>query len=140
MGRYLAVVLVISFLAGCGGGAEGPQRATVQGKVTFDGEPLESGFIEFIPDSGVNAAPVKLTISSGSYDTASDPMDDRGIPLGNHTVVVRSWKETGQEVKNEMGEMEQEVVQIIPEKYNTSTELKAEVTAETDTLDFDLIP
>lgn len=138
--KFFIPIVLISLISGCGGGDGGPPRATIQGSVTFDGEPVEAGFIEFIPVVGVNAAPVKLTIASGAYNSATDPLDNRGVPIGNHKVVITSWKETGKEIKNVMGEMEQEVLQFIPEKYNTNSELKAEVTAQTSELNFELSP
>lgn len=138
--KLFPALLVLNFFAGCGFSGTGQQRANVRGKVTLKGEPVESGFVEFIPAAGVDAAPVKLTISHGSYDTASDPLDDRGVPLGSHKVVITSLVATGKKVKNEMGEMEEEFIQLIPKEYNRDSTLTVDVTAGTTTLDFDLSP
>lgn len=138
--KLFPALLLMTLFAGCGLSGTGQQRANVHGKVTLNGEPVESGFVEFIPVAGVDAAPVKLTISHGSYDTASDPLDDRGVPLGSHKVIITSLVATGKKVKNEMGEMEEEFVQLIPKIYNSNSNLTADVTAGTTMLDFDLTP
>jgi hypothetical protein len=43
---WILVALVSLIPAGCGAG----NTATVTGKVTYDGQPVESGFITFFPD------------------------------------------------------------------------------------------
>ena len=59
----IALAAVLWSIAGCG-------SATVPlwGEVTFDGKPLESGTIEFIPVEGTPGPSTGGTITDGQYD------------------------------------------------------------------------
>ncbi|TWT59328.1 hypothetical protein [Rubinisphaera italica] len=141
MSKSLSLLILISIsLSGCGGGGDGPSRASVEGQVTFSGEPVQSGFIQFIPQQGDEGAPVKLTIKDGKYDTSSDPLDNRGIPLATCRVEITATRDTGKQIKNMMGEMEPESEQYIPAKYNTDSELQTEITSDTDEVNYELVP
>ncbi len=141
MTKPLSLLMLLSItLSGCGGSGDGPKRASVEGQVTFSGEPVQSGFIQFIPQQGDDGAPVKLTIKDGKYATSSDPLDDRGIPLANCRVEITATRDTGKQVKNMMGEMEPEFEQYIPEKYNTDSELQTEIKSDTHEVNYELVP
>ncbi len=134
------VALTLSLLVGCGGSSDGIKRADVSGTVTFEGTPVERGFIQFVPVPGVEGAPVKLTIENGEYSSSSDPVDSRGIPVGENRVEITASRSTGKQIKNEMGEMEDEIEWYIPEKYNTNSELTMEIAPGDNPRDFTLTP
>ncbi|QDT63834.1 hypothetical protein [Calycomorphotria hydatis] len=120
--------------------SDGPQRAVVTGRVTLAGEVVSDGHITFTPKPGVPGAPVKLVIKDGGYDSATDPIDDRGVPVGANLVEITAIKVTGKQIKNAMGEMEDEYLQYIPAKYNSETELEVDLTPGESNHDFKLDP
>ncbi len=65
-------LIALLMLAGCGG--DGIDRYPVNGSVTYEGEPVESGAIFFEPTASVGAiAPTKyLPIRDGKYDTGKE--------------------------------------------------------------------
>jgi hypothetical protein len=67
-------------LAGCGGSNAG----TVSGKVTYMGEAIPGGLVDFVPQTG----PAKGTAFSGTIDTKGK-YQVTGVPLGPATVLVR---------------------------------------------------
>lgn len=80
--------VAIGLLAGCGGSApSGPQRYSVSGTVTFNGEPIPKGFISFTPDSskGAKGPGSGATIVDGAYQTE----DGKGVVGGPHLVEIR---------------------------------------------------
>ncbi|WP_152053899.1 hypothetical protein [Tautonia marina] len=136
----LVATLTIAYASGCGGG-DGLQRMPIDGTVTFDGQPLEDGRIQFFPDPG-NAEPIMsgAPITSGSYSIAQ--VD--GLVPG--TYVVRISSASGEEVAV-TGEGDAQMpglgpihpIELIPSKYNTESTLTAEVTSSgSNTFDFSL--
>ena len=67
-GRVSALALAaVPFLAGCGRGVGGPERAAVSGVVQLDEVPLPAGIIRFVPQ-GTTKGPVALaTIKDGKF-------------------------------------------------------------------------
>ncbi len=129
------VLALFSFflLIGCGG-ESGPVRYHVTGTVTLDGEPLGQGTIFFVPQ-GDGMAGGSTEISNGAYEFR----DDKGIAEGAYRVEILSKKKTGQKIDGPGpdGKVD-EFVSIIPEKYNTASELTATIKAGDNQLDFDL--
>jgi hypothetical protein len=78
-------------LAGCGG--EEFHRHRVQGTVTFDGKPVESGSIFFEPTESVGdlAPTLYLKVQNGDFDTGED-----GPIAGKYTIVVGGFDESKQ--------------------------------------------
>ena len=119
-------------LTGCGGRPAGVPTATVTGKVTLDGTPLEKGSITFIPVDGIGA-PSGGNIVKGLY-TAE-------VQLGQKRVEIRSTKVTGQrdaypgDPKSPKLDIFEE---LIPLKYNAQSELKSTVNKGANTADFPL--
>jgi hypothetical protein len=126
MMKYVLVLLPLIFLLGCGAA---DNRFIVTGKVTFDGKPLEDGAITFFPlDKGTTASGA---IKDGSYSAR--------LFSGKFTVQITSQQKTGKQFKDESGSgMLDEVVQIIPARYNTESELTAEFSKEKKQADFEL--
>ena len=77
-------------LIGCGGPGDSLERP--KGKVTFAGQPVKYGIIEFVPDSGKNHAgpAASAEIVDGLYDTATD---GQGIAPGAHLVRITAFEE-----------------------------------------------
>jgi len=127
--RYGLCALALFLLVGCGG-----NRAAVKGKVTFNGEPVESGNIAFVPAGDGPRASGE--ISGGTYSIDAD----HGPGPGKHKVEVYWNKKTGKKVGTP-GDTEvkmDETRQIIPFKFNAQSELTADVKSGSNTFDFDL--
>jgi hypothetical protein len=78
---------VIAFAAGCvfvsGCGQSGPAMHHISGSITFDGKPIESGRIDFLPDpEKKNDGPQGFAfIKSGKYDTRNEGQGHAGGPI-----------------------------------------------------------
>lgn len=86
----LAVVVGLTALAfGCGGGKR--PTVNVSGKVTFKGNPVPAGFINFMPDvPGGNSGEVKgFPIVDGVYNTADGT--NPGIYPGANIITISGF-------------------------------------------------
>jgi len=120
---FFASSLAALFAVGCGG-EEGPPREPISGVVTLDGRPLEKGLITFTPEAGGD-----LVVSGLVVDGAFSLPRAEGPGLGPHRVDVWSKKATGKTLKdrNDPDNPVEETVEQIPPRYNTRSELKADV-------------
>lgn len=121
--RFVCAGLFLSLsiaLVGC----DGAKAHQVSGTVTFDGEPVKEGHIAFLPNGGGGS------ITDGRYSISTPP--------GSFKVEINASKlqklPPGQVG---MDGAKEEVREYIPERYNSKTELKADVSGST-TLDFTL--
>jgi len=106
---------------GCGGGTT-IERADVTGKVTFDGQPLESGSVTFLPTKIGKGVPVTAEIKAGAFSLTGDS----GVTIGPNRVEITSIKKTGK-VSNFDGIQTEETIQFIPARYNQESELTTDV-------------
>ena len=83
LGCLLLVVHVA--LLGCGR-SDGPRRYEVSGRVTFQGEPVPVGLVQFVPDTSQdNHGPAtSAAIEDGRFRTPRG----KGIVGGPHVVIV----------------------------------------------------
>lgn len=125
---FAVVLAAVSLLAGCGGG--GADLQPVSGTVTYDGQPIESGRIMFRETQGEQRA-FSAEIVNGAYkaETATGPM--RVEVIGSR-LVPGKFDESNPGEKVPMGEM------YIPEKYNSRSELTADIQPGENTVNFDL--
>lgn len=119
-------------LFGCGDKSQ-VRRAAVEGSVTFDNEPVEQGVILFVPDVGVVGPPVQVMITKGKYTAPAAT----GPTVGRNSVQITANRKTGKE-RLVQGVQAEEVVQFIPDKYNTETTLQATIVPGENSIDFDL--
>lgn len=86
--RILALVTIVA--VGCADGA--PSVAPVQGKVTFNGQPLTTGRVMTMPAAGRGAGgEIKR---DGTFELTTPDYGDGAIP-GAHKVAVRAFDESG---------------------------------------------
>ena len=101
---------------------------SVEGTVTLDGTPLADGTINFGPMAGSHGTATGAKITDGKYSARASE--------GDMVVTIRSQKkETVQDPEH--GEMIS-MTELIPEKYNQQSELKATIQPGKNTFDFDL--
>ncbi len=142
--RALVGLVILGLLAlapiSCGGSAGGPQRGAVRGKVSLDGEPVESGSITFFPTGDTQGPVSGGQIDNGSYSIAGG----NGPVVGRNRVEIRWPRNTGNTITLPAdglgsGEMtQQERVEAIPAKYNANSTLIHQVKPGKNTIDFEL--
>jgi hypothetical protein len=131
--RCLGFVFSLMLVVGCGPKGD-MATAPVKGKVTYNGAPLPSGTVMFVPEQGP-AATGEIrpdgTYSLGTYGT------NDGAVLGNHKVSITAIAD--------MGDMLPEAQSptpppLVPQKYlsHESSGLVVEVKSGTNEVDFDL--
>jgi hypothetical protein len=133
-GGMLLSVAGVLLVSGCG--ASG--RATVQGQVTLDGQPLEQGAINFVPSGATKAPLTGAVITNGRYLIAA-----QGGPLaGTYKVEIRSAKKTGKKMPEPppapAGTMRDVLAEGIPTIYNEESILTAALKAGSNEFDFHL--
>jgi hypothetical protein len=132
MQRFGIVVLLLSalLLGGCNANA----RYRVYGSVSYKGQPITAGLITFIPE-GSEASAGGAPITDGKYDIPAAS----GLPPGKYkvSISVPSAKVDPKEI--ETPGISVEAKETLPAKYNSETELRAEVTTGgTNEHNFDL--
>jgi hypothetical protein len=119
--------LLLFLSAGCGGGA-----VTVEGVVSFNGVPVDSGAVVFVPAD--DKKPKKgARIFDGKYKVeASDEMEP-----GKYKVILNWNKKTGKKTSTGDGaEKQDETKEGLPAQFNTNTTQTAEVTGGANKIDF----
>lgn len=128
----LACLLIVCI--GCGSGA--PPRASVSGRVSVDGVPVEDGSISFVPTNGNTGPTAGGSIVNGRYSIAAA----KGPAPGWNLVVISGSKKTGKKVPS--GVVPQaivdEIVSVVPERYHTDSTLNRELRPGVNTVDFEL--
>ena len=109
---------------GCSGGA---QTGEVLGEVSLDGQPLSDGVVHFIPLTGQSKTESTF-IKAGRFA--------KQVPVGKHRVEISSVQarplRPGQDADSATG------VETVPDKYNTKSELEADVKKGKNSLRFEL--
>jgi hypothetical protein len=128
--RYLVlrapILLVCAALAGCG-----ETHGNVTGTVTFDGQAIPNGSITFVKSDGT--AREGAVIKDGNFQTRLAP--------GRYKVEVNAQKVVSKRKQKGMsGEIEEVEVteEMIPERYNSKTELSEEIKSGSHTIKLDL--
>lgn len=143
----VACCLVGMLVVGCG--PKGPELGAVTGKVTLDGTPVTNGLVTFVPVGGGRPATGK-TDANGQYTLMG--VDGKGALLGQHRVSITTVQQTAEvlEVRSDSPEYAKQampdpsdydtakVVEPIPARYNTNTELTYEVKSGPNVIDLEL--
>lgn len=124
MRRTLLLATALLASAGCGESGDGLARQPVSGTVTLGGRPLASGMITFSPQTTPEPVATAL-IQDGAY---SLPRAE-GPVAGPHRVSIWAKEATGKQVTDPFDPegVVEEVVEVVPPRYNARTELAAEV-------------
>ncbi|MFH1920282.1 MAG: carboxypeptidase-like regulatory domain-containing protein [Planctomycetota bacterium] len=127
--RCSTLLLSCLLLAGCGS-SDG--LATVKGKVTLNGQPLEGAIVEFQPVIAGGAPSAGKTDANGRYELMYTFKTPGAMP-GDHTVSIR----TGGTCFDDEGD-EVERPERLPARYNSQTELNETVQPGKNTINFEL--
>ncbi|MBI3464124.1 MAG: hypothetical protein HY000_13865 [Planctomycetes bacterium] len=127
----LAMFAALAAMLGCA--AE--EQAEVRGKVTLDGQPVEEGTISFIPSTGSQNQAAWAPIKGGEFVIDGS----QGLATGVSRVEIRALRRTGRILPTSMpGEPEYEMQDYIPQRYNSASQLKAEIKPGPNQVDFEL--
>ncbi len=143
-GLVVALSVLLLSLPGCGGSGDQPELGQVSGTVTLDGKPLSGVAVVFQPDNGRPAR--GMTNAEGKYELTYI-RDTRGTKVGRNRVEIAPSEEGGED--EDAGELEdpdspqaKKPVNArrpaVPARYNTKSELEADVKPGKNTFDFDL--
>jgi hypothetical protein len=124
-------LLPLLAMSGCGGP---DNRAEVSGNVSFNGQPLATGSISFVPTDGNTGPSSGGMIVDGKYSVPRA----KGVAVGKNRVSIISPVKTGRKIKFGGDRMEDEWVQSIPAKYNDDSELVRDFGPGSNRLDFEL--
>ncbi|MFP6770458.1 MAG: hypothetical protein VB859_19945 [Planctomycetaceae bacterium] len=136
VGGILAMVLIcyVAYAVGSGwvGGPDGPPLSNVTGTVTLDGKPLNLAIVVFQPDLSMEkgegktvSASMGRTNDQGDYTLTYPGVEVvEGAVVGRHIIRINKNDEAG--------------LEILPKKYHLKTQLKREVKAGSNTIDFEL--
>lgn len=124
----MAAALAVA-LSGCGGG-DGLPRQAVSGEVTFEGKPLESGSITFVPTGPDQTSSAGGIIADGQYEIARN----EGPTPGPYKVMIFTTSggvEAPAEEEAAPGEFvpvsKKKASMVLPVRYNHESELTAQV-------------
>ena len=119
-----------ALLAAAGCNSDAPEVAPVEGTVTLDGQPIEGAMVRFSPVAGGRPSAGR-TDSDGWYELVYSREMNGALP-GEHVVRISTYVEGDPESGDEG------VPERIPAKYNLDSELKREVKADDNVIDFKL--
>ena len=112
---------------GCGSGGK---LATVRGKVTLNGQPLQGALVEFQPTDPGGSPSSGMTDAEGRYELMYT-FDKSGAAPGEHVVSIR----TGGTRVDDSGR-EVECRECVPTKYNSANGIAADGRARTQRAGF----
>jgi hypothetical protein len=120
-------VLALAAVIGC----SSADTTTVSGTVTLDGSPLKEGVVRFVPTDGKTATS-SAAIKDGKFSTV--------VPKGEMRVEFSAPKVIGQKKMYDTPEapLVDEVVELLPERYNVKSEMKITVKGGGQTESFTL--
>lgn len=124
---------LLLFFCGCGTGL-----VTVEGKVTWQDQPVEEGTIVFDPADGQGPS-AGGKIQNGQYQLAGNS----AVPPGEKIVRISATRKTGRKIESgppsPPGTWTEEVESYIPPEYNSKSKLRCTIpSARTHRQDFAL--
>lgn len=149
LSRGAAVAFLMVLAAGCGDSSGLPARYKVSGTVTYNGQPVEKGEIEFRPDNLDTAQAATGEIKNGSYYLTTAVDGDGALP-GDYKVVIKSTEvdlskaesnsKGGSFRQDDVAKANKDAKKLVPAKYSLpeTSGLTFKVEAKSNTADFPL--
>ena len=108
-----------------------PNKGTVSGTVILDGQPLQSGLIRFVPVDGQTST-AEATITDGEFSVE--------VPVGEKLVSISAPKVVGKRpaYQTPNAPMIDIIEELLPARYNVTSELTLNVTAGRQDAEFKL--
>ena len=125
--RFTAIcgAFLLMLFAGCGGNG----FKEIRGTVTYDGQPVKTGTITLLPPDGRGPTAAAI-ITDGEYSTKA-AFGPKQVKI-EAFVVKGTQRYPGSTLMCDIRE------QILPERYNSKTELTCDITSGSRTYDFTL--
>jgi hypothetical protein len=126
IGSAMVVFAAVGLVVGCSGSGDELPREAVSGTVTFDGQLLDNGSISFTPAGGSTGTPGGDQVKGGKFSIARES----GLVPGNYNVAIYSPERLTERTKPKQaggGKPSELPKQLIPAKYNSKSELTAEI-------------
>jgi len=122
-----SLVLVLSAAFGCGG-KDPHGRQALSGTVTFQGQPLDQGIIEFLPSDPGSGFRARAMIRDGKYELPRE----QGLPAGTYRVLITSAEPDENEAPAGPPGLEMPPLgrERIPAEYNRDSRTTIEVQAD----------
>ena len=122
-------VLAVLFLvaAGC---SQGPAVGTVTGEVTFDGQPVKKGHIEFTPLDGQGQTG-GVMIDEGKF-SGEVPVAQMRVQIHGQKVVKGTYQ------AYPGAPLEDDVVEMLPAKYHSKSDITLDVKRGKQEVKYDL--
>jgi len=130
-GRVALPLGIALMLLGLAPGCGNKNLGKVQGTVKLNGKPLKDAMVTFTPVKGGRPAAGR-TDAEGRYELIYS-RDHEGALIGENTVRITTF----QQVMDE-DEKERTIPEVVPPRYNVSSELKATVERGSNEFNFDL--
>jgi hypothetical protein len=124
--RILPALLCLLIGGSC---QQGPLIGTISGTVTLDGKPVEDGFIRMVPADG-QSQPADGPVTAGQYSIT--------MPIGDKKVEIYWAKGRGAGKTVDTASTPEQVIQLIPNRYNAETILTCTVAKGDQTKNFEL--
>lgn len=125
-GPSLLIIGLACFLLGC----DSSGKIHVQGTATWNGSPIEKGYVELQPIDGQGQF-ASAEITDGTFTLTTLP--------GKRRVKVTAEKKIGEtEPTERIPEPEPIMFQFLPPKFNSDSSLEMEISASDPSLDIEL--
>lgn len=111
-------LLLLTLASGCGPSLGTKQAIT--GRVTFKGQPLSQGTIQFMPKAGTTGTFSGSEIKDGRYEVPRES----GLDPGTYEVRISSPEAPAAGVTDAPGEAGPVAKELIPPEYNSETKLE----------------
>ena len=118
------VAAMLACVNGCGA-SDGPQA--VSGSVTRQGQPLAHGTVTFLANAGAAGPVCGALVIDGRFEVPAD----RGLEPGTYRVAISAPVPGGELTAAKAAGDRPRPRESLPAKYNSATELKAEVRSGT---------
>jgi hypothetical protein len=118
-GLLCALIATGGAAIGC---SKGPAVGTVTGDVTFEGQPVQDGYVSFTPVDG-NSQTGGASIVDGKFKAEQ-------VPATKMKVELHGNRKTGKKIKaydTPESPVADEVVELLPPKYNVNSDLTLDV-------------
>lgn len=136
--RFAVAVPLVGFgllmaVAGCGEGTGG--RQSVSGQVTFKGQPLDQGTIQFVPtDAAKDAAPGVAQVAAGKYEMPAAS----GLKPGPYKVIISATAGPKVNESEAPGDSDAPAKELIPPAWNVDSKHTVEVKTGPNKFDFSI--
>jgi hypothetical protein len=116
--------------------ASGGAQCAVEGSVRFNGKEIRQGEATFSPMTVADGQRRSTVITNGAFSLPRS----RGLIRGHdYAVEIRGMRPTGKTYASQ-GQLVDELEQFVPERFNTSSELRVRPSSSTSRLEFNLEP